>query len=176
MQCKCVSFGFSIKDIFALFEWPLISPSVPVMKYCSKHQEYGNSFLKYTWFERLFVFSLFLLSPQKLINISSEVMNIHIIPTQTKHFQTAYTKKVFFFFHCKLLTSASSVFFSSDVSILFTVFLLKYRLIPGLAYTLKVRFCSDECRYFYDCIRVHCKVWICQTSSHKTCGHIHCSK
>ncbi|XP_073318608.1 cilia- and flagella-associated protein 221 [Pagrus major] len=61
----------------------------------------------------------------KLINISSEVMNIHIIPTQTKHFQTSYTKK--------------------------------YRLIPGLAYTLKVRFCPDEWRYFYDCVRVHCK-------------------
>ncbi|XP_023251162.1 cilia- and flagella-associated protein 221 [Seriola lalandi dorsalis] len=61
----------------------------------------------------------------KLINISSEVMNIHIISTQTKHFQTTYTKK--------------------------------YRLIPGLAYTLKVRFCPDEWRYFYDCIRVHCK-------------------
>ncbi|XP_063733661.1 cilia- and flagella-associated protein 221 isoform X2 [Eleginops maclovinus] len=61
----------------------------------------------------------------KLINISSEVMNIHIIPTQTKHFQTTYTKK--------------------------------YRLIPGLAYTLKVRLCPDEWRYFYDCIRVHCK-------------------
>nr|XP_040032529.1 cilia- and flagella-associated protein 221 isoform X1 [Gasterosteus aculeatus aculeatus]XP_040032538.1 cilia- and flagella-associated protein 221 isoform X1 [Gasterosteus aculeatus aculeatus] len=61
----------------------------------------------------------------KLINISSEVMNIHIIPTQTKHFQTAYTKK--------------------------------YRLIPGLAYTLTVRLCPDEWRYFYDCIRVHCK-------------------
>uniref|UniRef100_A0A3Q3WCC6 Cep192-like domain-containing protein n=1 Tax=Mola mola TaxID=94237 RepID=A0A3Q3WCC6_MOLML len=61
----------------------------------------------------------------KLINVSSEVMNIHIIPTQTKHFQTSYTKK--------------------------------YRLIPGLAYTLKVRFCPDEWRYFYDCIQVHCK-------------------
>ncbi|XP_070711423.1 cilia- and flagella-associated protein 221 [Pempheris klunzingeri] len=61
----------------------------------------------------------------KLINISSEVMNIHIIPTQTKHFQTTYIKK--------------------------------YRLIPGLAYTLKVRFCPDEWRYFYDCVRVHCK-------------------
>uniref|UniRef100_A0A672YAB3 Cilia and flagella associated protein 221 n=1 Tax=Sphaeramia orbicularis TaxID=375764 RepID=A0A672YAB3_9TELE len=61
----------------------------------------------------------------KLINISSEVMNIHIIPTQTKHFQTSYTKK--------------------------------YRLIPGLAYTVKVQFCPDEWRYFYDCIRVHCK-------------------
>ncbi|XP_034054666.1 cilia- and flagella-associated protein 221 isoform X1 [Gymnodraco acuticeps] len=61
----------------------------------------------------------------KLINISSEVMNIHVIPTQTKHFQTTYTKK--------------------------------YRLIPGLAYTLRVRLCPDEWRYFYDCIRVHCK-------------------
>ncbi|KAK2856878.1 hypothetical protein Q5P01_005613 [Channa striata] len=61
----------------------------------------------------------------KLINISSDVMNIHIIPTQTKHFQTSYSKK--------------------------------YRLIPGLAYTLKVRFCPDEWRYFYDCIRVHCE-------------------
>ncbi|KAF3706275.1 Cilia- and flagella-associated protein 221 [Channa argus] len=29
----------------------------------------------------------------KLINISSDVMNIHIIPTQTKHFQTSYSKK-----------------------------------------------------------------------------------
>uniref|UniRef100_A0A3P8T2G8 Cilia and flagella associated protein 221 n=1 Tax=Amphiprion percula TaxID=161767 RepID=A0A3P8T2G8_AMPPE len=61
----------------------------------------------------------------KLINISSEVMNIHLIPTQTKHFQTTYTKK--------------------------------YRLIPGLAYTLKVGFCPDEWRYFYDCVRIHCK-------------------
>lgn len=61
----------------------------------------------------------------KLINISTEVMNIHIIPTQTKHFQTTYTKK--------------------------------YRLVPGLAYTVKVQFCPDEWRYFYDCIRVHCK-------------------
>ncbi|KAM3857076.1 cilia- and flagella-associated protein 221 [Diretmus argenteus] len=61
----------------------------------------------------------------KLINISSEVMHVHIIPTQTKHFQTTYTKK--------------------------------YRLIPGLAYTVKVQFCPDEWRYFYDCIRVHCK-------------------
>ncbi|XP_029025636.2 cilia- and flagella-associated protein 221 [Betta splendens] len=60
-----------------------------------------------------------------LINISSEVMNIHIIPTQTKHFQTTYTKK--------------------------------YRLLPGLAYTLKVRFSPDEWRYFYDCIRIHCQ-------------------
>uniref|UniRef100_I3K236 Cilia and flagella associated protein 221 n=1 Tax=Oreochromis niloticus TaxID=8128 RepID=I3K236_ORENI len=52
-------------------------------------------------------------------------MNIHVIPTQTKYFQTTYTKK--------------------------------YRLIPGLAYTVKVGFCPDEWRYFYDCIRVHCK-------------------
>lgn len=41
--------------------------------------------------------------PQKLINISSEVMNIHIIPTQTRHFQTSYTKKVSHF-HPNLLT------------------------------------------------------------------------
>lgn len=61
----------------------------------------------------------------KLINISSEAMNIHIIPTLTKFFQTTYSKKC--------------------------------RLIPGLAYTLKVAFCPEEWRYFYDCIRVHCK-------------------
>uniref|UniRef100_A0A3Q2PWD2 Cilia and flagella associated protein 221 n=1 Tax=Fundulus heteroclitus TaxID=8078 RepID=A0A3Q2PWD2_FUNHE len=63
--------------------------------------------------------------PQKLVNISSEVLDVHIIPTLTKHFQTTYTKKC--------------------------------RLIPGLAYTLKVAFCPAEWRYFYDCVRVHCK-------------------
>lgn len=112
------------------------------------------------------------LLPQKLINISSEVVNIHVIPTQTAHFHTSYTKKVFPF-HSDLLTwikdydsalsisAISAVFFwtSHEMSHLFFVFiLLKYRLIPGLAYTLKVRFCPDEWRYFYDCIRVHCKV------------------
>ncbi|XP_067117055.1 cilia- and flagella-associated protein 221 [Osmerus mordax] len=61
----------------------------------------------------------------KLINISSEVINIHILSTQTKYFQTTYSKK--------------------------------YRLVPGLSYTLKVQFCPDEWRYFYDCIQVHCK-------------------
>ncbi|CAG5932512.1 unnamed protein product [Menidia menidia] len=61
----------------------------------------------------------------KLINISSDAMNIHVIATQTKYFQTSYSKK--------------------------------HRLIPGLAYTLKVRFCPDEWRYFYDYIRVHCQ-------------------
>ncbi|KAM4537986.1 cilia- and flagella-associated protein 221 [Fundulus diaphanus] len=61
----------------------------------------------------------------KLINISSEALDVHIIPTLTKHFQTTYTKKC--------------------------------RLIPGLAYTLKVAFCPAEWRYFYDCVRVHCK-------------------
>ncbi|KAM4710736.1 cilia- and flagella-associated protein 221 isoform 1-T2 [Anableps anableps] len=61
----------------------------------------------------------------KLINISSEAINIHIISTQTKYFQTTYTKK--------------------------------FRLLPGLTYTLNVSFCPEEWRYFYDCIRVHCK-------------------
>ncbi|KAJ3584031.1 hypothetical protein NHX12_014528 [Muraenolepis orangiensis] len=51
-------------------------------------------------------------------------MDVQIIPTQTKYFQTTYTKK--------------------------------YRLIPGLAYAVKVHFCPDEWRYFYDCVRVHC--------------------
>ena len=114
--------------------------------------------------------------PQKLINVSSEVMNIHIIPTQTKHFQTSYTKKVLLKkkkkkSHYKLLTwikyCESSYLLVESVLFLKTqpcaiCLSLKYRLIPGLAYALKVRFCPDEWRYFYDCIRVHCKVRIHQ--------------
>ncbi|XP_061653739.1 cilia- and flagella-associated protein 221 isoform X2 [Phyllopteryx taeniolatus] len=61
----------------------------------------------------------------KLINISSRVLNIHIIPTQTKHFRTNYAKKC--------------------------------RLIPGLAYTVKVKFCPHEWTRVSDCIRVHCE-------------------
>ncbi|RVE75322.1 hypothetical protein OJAV_G00015970 [Oryzias javanicus] len=61
----------------------------------------------------------------KLINVSSEALNIHIVPTLTEYFQTTFTKK--------------------------------HRLIPGLAYTLKVAFCPDEWRYFYDCIHVRCE-------------------
>uniref|UniRef100_A0A3P9LAG1 Cep192-like domain-containing protein n=1 Tax=Oryzias latipes TaxID=8090 RepID=A0A3P9LAG1_ORYLA len=61
----------------------------------------------------------------KLINVSSEALSIHIVPTLTEHFQTTFT--------------------------------IKHRLIPGLAYTLKVAFCPDEWRYFYDCIHVRCE-------------------
>lgn len=115
--------------------------------------------------------------PQKLINISSEVMNIHIIPTQTKHFQTTYTKKVFFFslqiadlnVILWLHLSISAISAVSDDSTLLHLFSLKYRLIPGLAYAVRVRFCPDEWRYFYDCIRVHCKVRIQHFV--RRCGH-----
>ncbi|XP_061666621.1 cilia- and flagella-associated protein 221 isoform X4 [Syngnathoides biaculeatus] len=62
---------------------------------------------------------------KRLINISSRVLNIHIIPTQTKHFRTNYAKKC--------------------------------RLIPGLAYTVKVKFCPHEWTRVSDCIRVHCE-------------------
>ncbi|XP_066431364.1 cilia- and flagella-associated protein 221 isoform X2 [Eleutherodactylus coqui] len=60
-----------------------------------------------------------------LVNISSDVSNVHVIPPQSKHFTISYKKA--------------------------------NRLPPGFALTLSVQFMADEWRYYYDCIRVHCK-------------------
>ncbi|XP_077978067.1 cilia- and flagella-associated protein 221-like [Glandiceps talaboti] len=61
----------------------------------------------------------------RVANISSECLQMHIIPPSTAYFRVKYKKPD--------------------------------RLVPGMTMDIVVEFVPDEWRYYYDCIRVHCK-------------------
>lgn len=124
----------------------------------------------------LYLLEMLLFVSQHLVSVSGEDIHLHILPPQTTYFQIKYVKKVSVTVHStfcgvlvfqvaglpgpcgvlspRVLLPAHPGPWPNESPLVFQ----EHRLVPGLSLPVTITFSPDEWRYYYDCLRVHCKV------------------